>query len=420
MIDERNDETCNDNAETTRPDERRCQVVGLFHFHSSSVTDTSLVRAIWRISTPLFFKIYSCRCSNCVDGARPCYESGVEGGEAVQTTSVQKHLLGGVATGIGSLPHRDAREAAEFAFFATPELPCIPSLPRRSPAEAMIAQAVVGIRGISIGQYGSLMVNVERIDPLAEVKTDLDHDAYVGLRTFLEFAQGYTGPVKWQFTGPVTLGLALIRAGVPMHTAFDVAVRTVRTHVRNIYDAVESALPSSAQVVFIDEPELGDLMDDSFPIAPDTAMDLMSGALAAVEREGLVGLHCCADVDGASLLASGPAILSVPVADNLKSYAGFLAKFLENGGVIAWGAVATDGPLMPSADRAWKKLSGLWCDLVQGGCDAQKLRQQSLITPACGLAMHSEDSAAQIFMQVRDIGERVRTQALATRLTVGA
>jgi methionine synthase II (cobalamin-independent) len=255
---------------------------------------------------------------------------------------------------------------------------------------------------------------------LADVKTDLDHDAYVGLRTFLEFAQGYTGPVKWQFTGPVTLGLALIRAGVPMHTAFEVAVRTVRTHVRNIYDAVESALPSSAQVVFIDEPELGELMDDSFPIAPDTAIDLMSGALAAVEREGLVGLHCCADIDGASLLASGPAILSVPVNDNLKNYAGSLGKFLDGGGVIAWGAVATDGPLMPSADRAWKKLSALWCELVQGGCDAQKLRQQSLVTPACGLAMHSEDSAAQIFTQVLDIGERVRTQALATRLTVGA
>ena len=106
--------------------------------------------------------------------------------------------------------------------------------------------------------------------------------------------------------------------------------------------------------------------------------------------------------------------------DNLKNYAGSLGKFLDGGGVIAWGAVATDGPLMPSADRAWKKLSALWCELVQGGCDAQKLRQQSLVTPACGLAMHSEDSAAQIFTQVLDIGERVRTQALATRLTVGA
>lgn len=338
----------------------------------------------------------------------------------MQSNATQKHLLGGVATGIGSLPHRDAREAAEFAFFATPELPCIPSLPRRSPAEAMIAQAVVGIRGISIGQYGSLMVDASRIDPFADVTTDLDHDAYVGLRTFLEFARGYTGPVKWQFTGPITLGQALVRAGVPMNLAFEVAVRTVRTHVRNIYDVVEAALPSSAQVVFIDEPELGELMQDSFPIAPDTAFDLMSGALAAVEREALVGLHCCADVDGSSLLAAGPAILSVPATDGIKSYAGLLSKFLESGGVVAWGVVPTDGPLMPSAERSWKKLSALWCDLVQGGCDAQKLRQQSLVTPACGLAMHSEESAVQIFSQVRDIGERVRTQALATRLTVGA
>ena len=93
----------------------------------------------------------------------------------MQIPTVHKHLLGGVATGIGSLPHRDAREAAEFAFFATPELPCIPSLPRRSPAEAMIAQAVVGIRGISIGQYGSLMVDVSRIDPLADDPIDTGH-----------------------------------------------------------------------------------------------------------------------------------------------------------------------------------------------------------------------------------------------------
>jgi hypothetical protein len=49
-----------------------------------------------------------------------------------------------------------------------------------------------------------------------------------------------------------------------------------------------------------------------------------------------------------------------------------------------------------------------------------KLRQQSLVTPACGLALHTEDNAASIMGRVTDIGERVRTQAIATRLTVGA
>jgi hypothetical protein len=76
--------------------------------------------------------------------------------------------------------------------------------------------------------------------------------------------------------------------------------------------------------------------------------------------------------------------------------------------------------MMNSAERAWKRLAGVWCGLVQNGCDAMKLRQQSLVTPACGLALHTEDNAASIMGRVTDIGERVRTQAIATRLTVGA
>ncbi len=336
------------------------------------------------------------------------------------TMAATTYLTGGVATGVGSLPHRDARAAAEFALAVTADLPAIPSLPKRSPAESMIAQSVVGIRGISVGQYGSIVVDVPRVDPLAPVETDLEHDAFGGLRAFLEAAAGRTAPVKWQSTGPITLGLSLMRAGVPLHLAFDVAVRAVRSHVRTIHEHVAAVLPDAPQVVFIDEPMIGDIMDESFPIAPDTAIDLMSGAMAAVERDCLVGLHTCADVDLAPLLAAGPAVLSVPVSESLVDDAAALAGFLDKGGIVAWGVVATDGPMLNSAERAWKRLAGLWCGLVQNGCDAMRLRQQSLVTPACGLALHTEENAAAIMGHVVDIGERVRTQAIATRLTVGA
>ena len=53
-------------------------------------------------------------------------------------------LPSGIATGIGGLPHRDADEAAEFVLRHM-ELPAIPTLPRRSPAEGAIAQAMVGM-----------------------------------------------------------------------------------------------------------------------------------------------------------------------------------------------------------------------------------------------------------------------------------
>jgi hypothetical protein len=48
------------------------------------------------------------------------------------------------------------------------------------------------------------------------------------------------------------------------------------------------------------------------------------------------------------------------------------------------------------------------------------LREQSLITPACGLAGHDEPQAAQILSLTNQLSRRVGTQALGLRLTVGA
>ena len=74
-------------------------------------------------------------------------------------------LPAGVTTGVGSLPHRDARAAADFVLSALPELPAIPSLPNRSPAEGMLAQAAVGIRGVAIASDGDLLVDPRRSTP---------------------------------------------------------------------------------------------------------------------------------------------------------------------------------------------------------------------------------------------------------------
>lgn len=330
-------------------------------------------------------------------------------------------LPSGVVTGIGGLPHRDATEAARFVLQHM-ELPTIPTLPRRSPAEGSIAQAMVGMQGITVGQYGSIAVHPDQVDPLADVVTDLDHDAFVGFRTFLEMAQGaqYSGLVKWQFVGPVTFGLALLRAGVPMSEAFEAAVRSVRTRMQHLLDAVAAALPNSQQLVFIEEPALAELMQPGFPIAPDTAIDLVSGALAAVETSAVSGLHVCGLTDIASQLATGPAILSLPVRPEVAESAGYLMRFMEQGGYVAWGVVPTAGPILTSAERPWRQLCALWCELVQRGADPTLLRQQAIITPECGLASHSPAVAQRVHAVAAEVGRRVRDQALASRWVLGA
>lgn len=330
-------------------------------------------------------------------------------------------LRPGAATGIGSLPHRSVRDAASFALREY-DVPAIPSLPRRSPAEGMIAQAVVGITGVTLGQYGSIAVDPHALDPDAPVATDLGNDAFAGMRSFLDVARarGVRGPVKWQFTGPVTLGMALTRIGVPAETAFAVAGRAVRAHLTAVVTAVAAALPDSPQVVVLDEPWFGDLMHEGFPIAPDPAIDLLSGAMATLEPVATVGVHCCAVVDVASLLAAGPGVLSVPVSSRLVEVAGYLVRFLEGGGRVAWGTVSTDGPIPTSNERPWRELSDVWCELVHRGCDPVLLRQRSLVTPHCGLGLHTPAVADRVCRLTREVGRRIHEQAVASRFALGA
>jgi methionine synthase II (cobalamin-independent) len=338
---------------------------------------------------------------------------------AKEVTVNRAQLPSGIATGIGSLPHRDADAAAEFAL-STLELPAIPTLPKRSPAEGMIPQALVGLAGITVGQYGSIAFDAAAFDPEAPVITDLAHDAFAGWRAFLAAAAGRKAPVKWQFVGPVTLGLALVRAGLETDVAFEVSVRAVRCRVRQLVDHVAATLPGCRQVVFIDEPTLDDLMAVGFPIAPDTAVDLVSAALAAIEPVVVTGLHVCATADIASLVAIGPDVLSVPVDERLVESAGYLARFLGDGGTVAWGAISTEGPIPMSAERPWRRLSELWCELVQHGADPAQLRQQSIITPECGLGTHTPAVAERVYRLAAELSERVRDQSMATRFSLGA
>lgn len=325
----------------------------------------------------------------------------------------------GMSTALGGLPHRDAAAAARCALGST-VLPAIPSLPRRSPAEGVIAQALLGIDGITIGQYGAFSVDVGRVAAIGDIVTDIAHDAFSGLRAFLASAPSDLAAVKWQVVGPVTLGLALARAGVPEVLAFDVAVRAVRTRIAHLLDIVAAAFPDAVQVVFVDEPELGAVAALDFPVAPDVALDLVSGALAAIEGRGVTGLHCAGEVDWSTLVGAGPDIVAVPVRPALLDGSGHLQQFLDRGGVVAWGVVATDGPIPTSAERPWRGLTDLWCGFVERGADQLQLRRQSLVTPASDLGSFTPTVAERVLGITAEIGRRIHDQVTASRFVLGA
>lgn len=299
----------------------------------------------------------------------------------------------GAATSVGGLPHRDPAAAAAFAIGEF-EIATIPSLP-----------------------------NVADITAEALSTAELDDSSFDPLHAFLTLGRLVKldgAPVTWHLPGPLTVGVSLCDVGVEPAEAFALAGKVVRSKLIEIAAEVARVLPNSPQMAMIDESALADLMMPDFPIPPDHAIDVMSSAMASLPHDIVTGIHCPRRCDVATMLAAGPAVISVPVADDLVDWAGYIDRFLRDGGVIAWGIVPSHGPVGASAERYWRQLSDVWCELVRRGCDPVALRRQSMITPGGNLEVYSVSVARRLARISADVAKRVRDQANATRFALGA
>jgi hypothetical protein len=57
---------------------------------------------------------------------------------------------------------------------------------------------------------------------------------------------------------------------------------------------------------------------------------------------------------------------------------------------------------------------------VRSGVDPVLIRRQSMITPHCGLGVHTVSVAGRVYQMVRDIAQRVRDQSTGARFVLGA
>jgi methionine synthase II (cobalamin-independent) len=328
-------------------------------------------------------------------------------------------FLPGQATGIGSLPHADAADAARFVLRCLPELPAAPQLPNRSVNEDMLSQWLRALPEVDVAADGHVAHRPERAGE--PVSVAFDDDSHGGLLAFLDLVAALpTAPaaVKLQVTGPLTLGTALLRMGAPRDVAFQRAALVTGAWCRALGDLVRDRLPGVVPVVFLDEPALVQWASGEGPTHHDDAVDLLSGALASID--GVSGVHVCGDGDVSVAAEAGPTILGVEVHPDTTRHTLPLGRHIEGDGWVAWGAVPTSRPVGDSADPLWRRLVELWCDLTRLGIDPIALRSRALVTPECGLAGHGVSQAERVLTLTRAVGRRVGDQAAATRLSVGA
>lgn len=318
----------------------------------------------------------------------------------------------GMSTSIGSLPHRDPSTATEFILRLHPHLPAAPQLPRHSPRESMIAQALAGIPGVRVEPNGAVAVFRDELDPDNPIDGTFTEDYWSGYLRFLSVINGTSGPFKFQITGALTLTLALMAHEVPRELAFALARESVGARAAALRRLLDRYVPDAAVLVFIDEPALVTTAPESLPVERPAAIEALIRALEELGPDVATGVHCCGSADWRYVLPAHPDIVSFPVGGELARNAWPLREHLRRGGCIAWGAVPTTPPFEFDPDILRRRLADDWSVLVEAGCDEGMLHRQALITPACGLLGMTIREAELALRTTNTLAKGLRPQSI--------
>ncbi|MGW5007610.1 methionine synthase [Streptomyces parvulus] len=314
----------------------------------------------------------------------------------------------GPATGVGSLPGDDAREAVKTATGTFEDFPFLPELPARGPGADMIGRTA----GMLVELYARVEPSGWRLGDRPGRDTKRAR-AWLGedLDALEEFTQGYQGPLKVQAVGPWTLAAALeLRGGEAVLSdpgaCRDLAASLaegLRLHLAEIRRRVPGARP----VLQLDEPSLTAVLRGQVRSASGyrthRAVDrqLVEAALREVAGAQSGGdpvvVHSCApDVPFALLRRAGFAGISFDFSLLTERDDEAIGEAAESGTRLLAGVVpGTDTALSDPAGSVMG-VRTLWRRL---GLRPELLAEAVTVTPSCGLAGASPAYARRALAQ---------------------
>ena len=335
--------------------------------------------------------------------------------------------FGCLPTTIGSMPHTDPQAACSQVIRYLKDIPAWPQLPRRSFLENMYAQYSQGFPGVVIEGdriYIDSSKDVQKpLEELYEAYLENNVDIYpispdyaAGLHSFLSQAGLSPLAVKGQVVGPLTWGLTVTdenrRAIIHNEVLGDAVAKLLR--LKAGWQEKELSKISKNTIIFVDEPYMaayGSSASVGVFSSPEKIVSLLEEVFKGIS--GWKGLHCCGNTDWSVLLKTSLDILSFDAynyAESLSLYPAEIKKFLGKGGTIAWGIVPNDEDSLgrESAASLQDRLEEAMAPFTRNGVRIRELIRQGLLTPSCGLASLSENSAGRALELLADLSARIR------------
>ncbi|WP_406302918.1 methionine synthase [Streptomyces sp. NBC_00885] len=303
------------------------------------------------------------------------------------------HFPWGPATGIGSMPGGDAREAAKTVAGSFDDFPHLPELPARGPGADMIGRTI----GLLVEMYAHVEPSGWRISDrpgrdTRRARSWLGED----LDALEEHTQGYEGPLKVQAVGPWTLAASLELRNGEASLGDPGAVRdlagSLAEGLRSHLADVRRRIPGARVVLQLDEPSLTAVLRGQIRTASGyrthRAVDrqVVESTLRDVigVSDEPVTIHSCApDVPFALLRRAGAGGVSFDFGLLTERDEDQIGEAVEGGTQLFAGVVpSTDAPLSDPAGSVMG-VRTLWRRL---GLSPGTLSESVVITPACGLA----------------------------------
>ncbi len=316
-----------------------------------------------------------------------------------------------MTTLIGSVPYTNTTETCNHIIGAV-DIPVWPQMIKLDFRENMYMQYSAGLPSIVIDEETEKItfnIKSDFTSPLEDFYTHyLEEDVdYFGLQsnqaagffTMLAQLEKTTGRwVKGQVTGPISTGLTItdqdLRSSLYHQELADVLVKNAAMNARWQIRKLRSVRPDV--IISVDEPYMASFGSAFINRSLEQVISMLDEVFESIHAEdGLAGVHCCANTDWSVLLATQVDILNLDAygyLDNLALYPSELKKFLNRGGVVAWGIVPNNPEIFAVTPE---QLVGKLRDDIHLISDRATTRSvtieldafdsQSLVTPACGL-----------------------------------
>jgi methionine synthase II (cobalamin-independent) len=315
--------------------------------------------------------------------------------------------LKGLATGIGSLPHKDAEQALDLIFQYTPQVPFWPQLPKRDIREGMVAQFSENLPCLKMTKAG-LIFDPQDKDKELEIfyehiiGNDTDYfkissDFALGLHKFYQRLEKTNLKdvefIKGQVTGPFTFaasikdekGIVLLHDPVFMQAIIKGLAMKALWQIR-LFKKFGKKI-----ILFFDEPYLACFGSAYAPInRPDVVKGLTELTESVKSEDILLGIHCCGntdwsiftDIDFLDIISFD----AFGFLDRLVLYANNLKEFLKRKGILCWGMVPTqEFTGRETVDLLSEKIADGINILVKKGLDKDLLLENLMLSPSCGL-----------------------------------